>query len=895
MLKHSLWVLLIVFGCHSAQAGTPVAAVLTSALSATDSPVSAVRYVLSGTIKDVNGNPIPNVFVVCSNNCSVQTDRNGVFRLGFKPSWSITVTPESDTYNFSPKSISIRRLKQDTTQDFIATSVIAPPPPPVVGACCIPVGTSIVNCSVLTLDDCTKSGGVYKGNNTTCNSGTICPPPVPPEVTGACCTVVSNVVSCQNITLSGCGSVGGTYKGDGTSCQTPNICPNIVPPPALTGACCILLSPTTMSCQTISQTNCSTAGGTYKGDGTTCSTSGICPTPTPPPPSSTLPIAVDQNLFTQIDQPKAFAFSAAPAGKPTNPISIQLTKMPSNGQLYQQDGSTVGKLQPFTTGVVPFTLFYVPNAGFVGTDNLKFVATENSVDSSAGTITFNVQSNADYVMPIGIPAPPFGIKETVASVYGSKDFFTHYVDPNNPSSTDGSNPNGTLAKPRKSIPSNVPAGSVVAIKGGVFNTLLAVTSAGTATQPIFYRGLDPLNKPLLKQKLAVEGTAKYIIFENIALDRDNLSSGVNITAGSFICMRNCDFAEGQQAVIITNNISNIVQLNNYVHDCGNMDGTTDTDENGYSVSSGVGTWLLDNLVTRVAGSGMVTNTGYGNPNSAVQNVYMGRNVVYRSRQSGMWTKQATHCVFSQNLVFSIVGTSWAQSMGFGYQYGPEDVWFIFNRAFNCEYGIGTGSNSSTNPGQNQYIIGNIFHRIRPWNGNVGGNGSWDSSAIMLAGGVKRYIANNTIYDCSAGINCPDSGSTKSFTIVNNIIANMTGSGNHVWVQDESGGTTWSVNNNVFGQPNVPVKIKFQNTAYSVAQLQSQFGSNAKNNKETDPMLVNPAYSNFRLSSGSQAINNGTGLTILQEYLNIYGTSIDVDFLGNQRVGGIDIGALEYIP
>lgn len=871
-------------------------AIAANTFAQTQSPVTDTRYVFSGTIKDRNGNPIPNVHLVCSNNCSVQTDRLGAFRLGFKPSWNITVTPESNVYDFTPKSVNIKRMKQDVQTDFVAVSIVSPPPPPPTGACCTTVSPYIVNCSETTLSACNSAGGTYKGDGTNCRSATICPAPNPPPPieTGACCITSETTVSCQTVQTGECTKLGGTFKGIGTNCSTANICPP-VQPPTLTGACCILTSATTMSCNATTLSICNSMGGTYKGDNTSCSTANICPAPPPPPPSSMLPIAVDQNVFTQVDQPKAFAFSVAPAGNPSAAVSVQIVENPTHGKLYKQD-ATVGKITPFTDGTVPMYMFYVPDAGYVGVDNVKFKAIENSAQSSVGTITFNVHTNVGYTMPIGIPEPPFGIKETVQSVYGSKDFFTHYIDPNHAASTDGSNPNGTAAKPRKSIPANVPAGSVVAIKGGVFNSLLAITSAGTPTQPVFYRGLDPLDKPLLKQKLAVEGSAKYLIIENIALDRDNLSSGVNITAGSNICMRNCDFAEGKQAVIITNNISNIVMLNNYVHDCGNLAGTSDTDENGYSVSSGNGTWLLDNLVARVAGSGMVTNTGYGNPNSAVQNVFMGRNVVSQSRQSGFWTKQATHCVFSQNLAFNIIGTSWAQSMAYGFQYGPEDVWFIFNRGFNCEFGIGTGSNSSTNPGQYQYIIGNIFHRIRPWDGGAGGSGSWDSSAIMLAGGMKRYIANNTIYDCSAGINCPDSGNGRSFTITNNVIANTTGNGNHIWVQDEAGGTAWSVSNNVFGQPGGSVKIKFRSTAYNVAQLQSQFSSNAANNREADPMLINPAASNFRLTANSPCVNNGASLgTIMTQYFGVYGTGIDVDFYGKSRVGPVDVGAIEFLP
>jgi spore coat protein A len=76
-------------------------------------------------------------------------------------------------------------------------------------------------------------------------------------VTGACCLSDN---TCQELTPTECSAAGGTYDGDGTVC-TPNPCT------APTGACCA----TDGTCSTTTQTQCTTGGGTYQGDNSSCS------------------------------------------------------------------------------------------------------------------------------------------------------------------------------------------------------------------------------------------------------------------------------------------------------------------------------------------------------------------------------------------------------------------------------------------------------------------------------------------------------------------------------------------------------------------------------------------------------------------------------------------------
>ncbi|MBX3378002.1 MAG: DVUA0089 family protein [Phycisphaeraceae bacterium] len=81
--------------------------------------------------------------------------------------------------------------------------------------------------------------------------------------TGACCLGAPGY-SCITTSSSSCATAGGTYLGDGSLCSS---CP---PPP--TGACCL----NDGTCQTLTQLACITANGTYAGNGVLCAAAN-CP------------------------------------------------------------------------------------------------------------------------------------------------------------------------------------------------------------------------------------------------------------------------------------------------------------------------------------------------------------------------------------------------------------------------------------------------------------------------------------------------------------------------------------------------------------------------------------------------------------------------------------------
>ncbi|HIB00925.1 MAG TPA: hypothetical protein EYO31_03305 [Phycisphaerales bacterium] len=172
------------------------------------------------------------------------------------------------------------------------------------GTCC--VGSS---CTEVTLVACTAAGGEWGGANTlcavdTCGTTTSCPAdlngdgsvnvsdvlamvgvwgtndpaadvdgdgtvgvsdllmiieawgPCPAgELTGACCVGTNCFIETQ----ANCTALGGTYNGNGSTCSA-NSCA-----PTATGACCV-----GTTCSIVTQMSCMASGGTYNGDNSSC-------------------------------------------------------------------------------------------------------------------------------------------------------------------------------------------------------------------------------------------------------------------------------------------------------------------------------------------------------------------------------------------------------------------------------------------------------------------------------------------------------------------------------------------------------------------------------------------------------------------------------------------------
>ena len=84
-----------------------------------------------------------------------------------------------------------------------------------------------------------------------------------------------------------------------------------------------------------------------------------------------------------------------------------------------------------------------------------------------------------------------------------------------------------------------------------------------------------------------------------------------------------------------------------------------------------------------------------------------------------------------------------------------------------------------------------IHASGPFNPETG----WGNAGMMLAGGQKRVVANNTIHDVEGGINSPGAG---SLAMSNNIISGVSRrGGSHLFIESPATAAASTVVNTLF--------------------------------------------------------------------------------------------------
>ncbi len=527
--------------------------------------------------------------------------------------------------------------------------------------------------------------------------------------------------------------------------------------------------------------------------------------------------------------------------------------------------------------------------------------------------------------PIGVPVPPFGIEQT-HMMFKDKTYlfngvegpyndagngpYTHYLDNTNPLAVDSylvagkSVYNyGTPEKPRKTIPPSLTPGSVVEIHGGPYTIapFFQISGQGTLELPIFIRGVG---LPRLAKKLSVcnatSREAMYMIVEGLDVYKFEV-----IAPASYIVLRDCNVqgdavggGMGLDSYSSSNFNHHLIFVRNKVHDNGNWLADFDQDVHGMCIARRTSyVWILDSEFYHNSGDGLQINAGSMTAQPDTHHIFVGRNLSHHNKQSGMWIKQATDVVFTQNTVYGLrpIGTKpSAYGAGMGFQYGPERVWFLYNHIYDCCFGISSGSTSGMGFGQDSYYIGNLIHDIHhDPSYSYTPTTAWSNAGITLVGAVNKYIINNTIYNCDAGINTPSNG---KIVAVNNIIGNITDpQGNHVFVESGPTATASELLYNLFYQGGGAARIRWgSSTVYSLPGFQAVFGK-ATDCRMGDPLFTDPVGKDYTLQAGSEAIDHATAWSAYTSYRDLYGVSIDVDATNRPRPQGAgwDNGAFEY--
>jgi hypothetical protein len=506
-------------------------------------------------------------------------------------------------------------------------------------------------------------------------------------------------------------------------------------------------------------------------------------------------------------------------------------------------------------------------------------------------------SAAAWQPPIGIPYPPFGIDETHEMYAGQAGYsdagngpYNIYVD-NTHAQCSNSGP-ATHQQPRCDIPNSLSAGDVVEVHGGpYYQTEETVRSNGTASQPVFIRGIDDGDgKPKIDaNKFYLRGS--YFVFEGFDLHETFLRSGDSSDLLDHVAIRNIRQHDHPQTNGTHLYGQDVVFWNNEVdHNQGN-------DRHGTYVGKGSKrVWILDNYYHHNGGDGI--QFCHGCTSNYPDTVYIGRNTMHSDRENGIDLKYATNVVISQNTIHSYVSapkdTNWCFDDGshcdtytsgsdgaavvIGSDGGPTNIWVIFNEIYDAVKAIRIEESGSST-----YIIGNVIHDIS------------QRGLALEKKGDPVYFVGNTLYNMPKGI---DQYWREFFNLVvqDNMFVELD---SYIRFESRSVIDSSKVNSNLFWDSDGTIDLLWRSTDHaftSGSQVDGLSGQAKSGNIIANPSLNLTTYQPSVTNSPAVDAASNFLVELDQTYRTAIsgGTSILKDFLGKTRsANSIDIGALEY--
>lgn len=410
--------------------------------------------------------------------------------------------------------------------------------------------------------------------------------------------------------------------------------------------------------------------------------------------------------------------------------------------------------------------------------------------------------------------------------------------------------------------------------------------------PVFIRGESATTRPVVTGCWEVSGS--YVIIEHIEFS----------SCGSLVLLAPVDHAVlrhsevhgtlrgGGVGVQSWNggSASEVVLWDNAIHDNGDVRAAFDQDVHGIAVGPRVhALWVVDNELARNSGDGIQINAGSAALQSTTHHIYVGRNVAYANKQSGLWTKQAEDVIFSENVSYGHRPGNSSSGVCMGGQYAPERVWFLNNVMWDCDYGIQLASDSGLGTGQTVYIIGNIMRAIHDSTGQFNPQTAWQPCGISLPGGTTRYVVQNSLYDVDSGVCVPYD--TGRLVLYDNLIEGIRADGFHLRFDSPALAGRTQARGNVFAP------FYRMGAGLDVTTVGPQaVGPRGSNQVVGEVGWVAAAAGNFRLRRESAAVGNGMadGLELWTQFLKRYGLFTGRDLYGTMRVLRIpDSGAVEY--
>jgi len=510
-----------------------------------------------------------------------------------------------------------------------------------------------------------------------------------------------------------------------------------------------------------------------------------------------------------------------------------------------------------------------------------------------------------WVRPIGIPDPPFGIEgigtASVApafpSPWTSEQAGFYWIEPDDVNSTDIANTYGYGGKPRKTIPTTLPAGSVVKLVGNYTtnHTTPAITCNGTSGNPVWIRGTDTGTRPTITAGWYLQGS--YAVLEFVKFSgqsflhllapidhgvwRHSEYDGLSQTPGTTCCAIG-SFAHD------ANFSDYCVVYDVHIHDNGLPSQPGDPDHHGIKpFTNARNLWIVDCNIHDVQGDGVQIDAGNLTNQPDTNHIYIGRNTAATNRQNGYWCKYAQDVIMSQNIGHHMVagGTGGGGGLG-GWQYDADQVWLLFNLGYSQIFGMGVGSPNS-DFGQKGYVIGNVWYDIHvdPAAPNKG-------ICMELFGALDVQALFNTCADYDIGIS-RNGGSIQKGRYANNIFSERLVAAGGYDIIDYFDNANRLYKNNLY---RAPMRVSVAGTTYTtVAALEGALGSRATGNLSADPLFADSVNRNYHLHTASPCKDAALSEQAFIDFMNSYGLSIqyDRDGLGRPVGPAWDMGAYEY--
>ncbi|MEK6642919.1 MAG: Ig-like domain-containing protein [Planctomycetota bacterium] len=670
------------------------------------------------------------------------------------------------------------------------------------------------------------------------------------------------------------------------------------------------------------------------------------PTETPPP---TPPPTVYPDVFVMTNRQKVIGLPAWIEGVEYDNLTITISSPPVHGVL-------VG---------TPPNLTYHPAPDYEGLDAFTYAATDGTTLLNRA-ITLSVAK--DFVPPVGIPTPPFGIAES-HQMYANQlyDFggqmlpypdagngpYTHYVNFDN--GTNAGNPFGTAALPRRSIPSDLPAGSVVELHGTNVATSAryTITGDGTAAKPIFIRGPSASNKTIFRRPFSVEGN--YVICENIEFDAQDFVTGM-VGANWFVVVASqlppykvfhhvalrhtiirdqptndtenpFGIVAGVGAYDVSLNDPNMLIENVVIYDVeiGNFSQWNDyagtNDYGGCLFAANLrNAWVLDCHFHHLRGDGVsVCRSNALLNQTPARQVYVGRNYLHHFKENCIDYKHGVTSIASQNVCHTVRASN--SSQGHAITIHDDDstadwpasdnVWIILNTIYDAEMGIYHENNNLLPAGKQSrsYLVGNLLFDIRYMLGNPNLTG-W---AIQKGQEAQSRIIGNTIWKCDQGIQMGFSALTQpancTQVVRNNAIVDLservfqaTGlHAMHLFHLPSSINPYTTIENNLHYESVGVVRFNISKPGlqagnyYTVLDMLTATGFGA-GSLAANPMFSTATSPSFYLQAASPALSAGVDDESYALFEQQFGRSIRFNLDGRPKTTGVyDIGALGVAP